>query len=38
VIIEETFQHVLKFEMEEALQAGKGERAGRLGFRSGYYS
>jgi transposase-like protein len=31
-------QQVLEAEMEEALQAGKGERtAGRLGYRSGHY-
>jgi putative transposase len=39
VIVEETLQQVLEAEMEEALQAGKGERtATRLGYRSGYYS
>jgi transposase-like protein len=32
-------QQVLEAEMEEVLQAGKGERtASRLGYRSGYYS
>src|SRR3954463_465587 len=37
-IIEETLQQVLEAEMDEALQAGKGERtASRLGYRSGYY-
>jgi putative transposase len=39
VLVEQTVQQVLEAEMEEALQAGKGERtAGRLGYRSGYYS
>jgi putative transposase len=39
VIVEETLQQVLEAEMEEALQAGKGEgTANRLGYRSGYYS
>jgi putative transposase len=39
VIVEETLQQVLEAEMEEALQAGKGERTtSRLGYRSGYYS
>jgi putative transposase len=39
VIVEETLQQVLEAEMDEALQAGKGERtASRLGYRSGYYS
>jgi putative transposase len=38
VIVEQVLQQVLEAEMEEALQAGKGERtAGRLGYRSGYY-
>ena len=38
-IIEETLQPVLQAEMDEALQASKGERtASRLGYRSGYYS
>jgi putative transposase len=39
VMVEETLQQVLEGEMDEALQAGKGERtASRLGYRSGYYS
>ena len=39
VIVEETLQQVLEAEMDEALQAGKGERTtNRLGYRSGYYS
>src|SRR4028119_2514720 len=39
VLVEQTVQQVLEAEMEEALQAGKGERtAGRLGYRSGYYN
>ena len=34
VIVEETLQQVLEAEMDEALQASKGERtAGRLGYR-----
>lgn len=38
-IIEQTVQQVLEAEMEEALQAGKGERSEqRLGYRSGYYN
>ena len=38
-IVEEVLQQVLEAEMDEALQAGKGERtAGRLGYRSGHYS
>jgi putative transposase len=38
-IVEETLQQVLEAEMEEALQAGKGERTTtRLGYRSGYYN
>jgi putative transposase len=38
VIVEQVLQQVLEAEMDEALQAGKGERtAGRLGYRSGYY-
>jgi putative transposase len=38
-IVEEVLQQVLEAEMDEALQAGKGERtANRLGYRSGYYS
>ena len=37
-IVEETLQQVLEAEMDEALQASKGERtAGRLGYRA-YYS
>jgi transposase-like protein len=39
VIVEETLQQVLEAEMDEALQASKGERtAGRLGYRAGYYN
>ena len=39
VIVEEVLQQVLEAEMDEALQAGKGERtASRLGYRSGHYS
>src|SRR4029078_5279357 len=39
VIVEETLQQVLEAEMDEALQAGKGERtASRLGYRAGYYN
>jgi putative transposase len=38
-VVQEVVQQVLEAEMEEALQAGKGERTeGRLGYRSGYYS
>ena len=38
-IVEERLQQVLEAEMEEALQASKGERtAGRLGYRAGYYN
>jgi putative transposase len=38
-IVQETVQQVLEAEMDETLQAGKGERtAARLGYRSGYYS
>jgi hypothetical protein len=38
-IVEETLQQVLEAEMDEALQASKGERtAGRLGYRAGYYN
>ena len=38
-IVEETLQQVLEAEMDEALQASKGERTvGRLGYRAGYYS
>jgi putative transposase len=37
--VEQTLQQALEGEMEEALQAGKGERTtGRLGYRSGYYN
>src|ERR1700752_4023951 len=37
-LIQEALQPVLEAEMEEALQAEKGERtAGRLGYRSGHY-
>ena len=37
-IIEQAVQQVLEAEMEEVLQAGKGERSeDRLGYRSGYY-
>lgn len=39
MLVERTVQQVLEAEMDEALQAGKGERTGeRLGYRSGYYS
>jgi transposase-like protein len=39
VIVEEVLQQVLEAEMDEALQASKGERTvNRLGYRSGYYS
>ena len=39
MLVEQTVQQVLDVEMDEALQAGKGERTtGRLGYRSGYYS
>jgi putative transposase len=38
-IVEQTVQQVLEAEMEEALQAGKGEHSEqRLGYRSGYYN
>src|ERR1700761_5118599 len=38
-IIEETLQQVLEAEMDEALQASKGERtASRLGYRACYYN
>jgi len=38
-IVEETLQQVLEAEMDEALQASKGQRTdGRLGYRSGYYN
>jgi putative transposase len=37
-LVQEVVQQVLELEMEEALQAGKGERTEeRLGYRSGYY-
>lgn len=39
VVVQEVIQQVLEAEMDEALQAGKGERTeARLGYRSGYYS
>lgn len=39
LLVQEVVQQVLEGEMEEALQAGKGERTeSRLGYRSGYYS
>lgn len=38
VLVQEVVQQVLEAEMDEALQAGKGERTeSRLGYRSGYY-
>ncbi len=38
-VIQEVFQQVLEAEMDDALQAGKGERTpSRLGYRSGYYT
>src|SRR5215467_850558 len=38
-LIQEALQQVLEAEMDEGLQAEKGERtAGRLGYRSGHYS
>lgn len=38
-LMREALQQVLEAEMEEALQAGKGERKeSRLGYRSGYYT
>jgi putative transposase len=38
-VVQETLQQVLEAEMDEALQASKGERTdGRLGYRSGYYN
>ncbi len=38
-LMQTLLQEVLEVEMDEALLAGKGERtAGRLGYRSGYYS
>jgi len=37
-LLQATVQEVLEAEMDEALQAGKGEcTAGRLGYRSGHY-
>ena len=37
-IVEEVLQQVLEGEMDQTLQAGKGERTPfRLGYRSGYY-
>jgi putative transposase len=37
-IVREALQQILEAEMEETLQAGKGERtAQRLGYRAGYY-
>lgn len=37
-LVQEVVQQVLETEMDEALQAGKGERTeSRLGYRSGYY-
>jgi transposase-like protein len=37
-LVAEAVQQVLEAEMDEALQAGKGERSeSRLGYRSGYY-
>src|SRR5690348_8651011 len=39
MIVEQTLQQVLEAEMDEALQASKGERtAGRLGYRAGHYN
>lgn len=38
-LMKEALQQVLEADMEEALQAGKGERSeSRLGYRSGYYT
>ena len=38
-LMKEALQQVLEAEMDEALQAGKGERSdSRLGYRSGYYT
>ncbi len=38
-VIQEVFQQVLETEMDESLQAQKGERTpSRLGYRSGYYT
>ncbi len=37
-LVQQVVQEVLEAEMDEALQAGKGERtASRLGYRAGYY-
>ena len=37
-LVHQVVQEVLEAEMDEALQAGKGERtASRLGYRAGYY-
>lgn len=37
-LVQEALQQILEGDMQEALQAGKGERVeGRLGYRSGYY-
>lgn len=37
-LVQQVVQEVLEAEMDEALQAGKGERtANRLGYRAGYY-
>ena len=39
VLVHQAVQEFLEAEMNEALQAGRGERTpGRLGYRSGYYS
>lgn len=38
-VVQEVFQQVLEAEMDDVLQAQKSERtAGRLGYRSGYYT
>ena len=38
-VVQEVFQQVLETEMDDVLQAQKGERTpGRLGYRSGYYT
>jgi len=38
-VVQEVFQQVLEAEMDDVLQAQKGERTpGRLGYRSGYYT
>ena len=36
-MIQEALQQVLEAEMDKARQAEKGERTGRLGYRSGHY-